>query len=55
MGHPYIYCGVVFGMWILVSHAFKLMTFVYNRKAAVDFIFISPLYRESVNVIYGVF
>ena len=40
---------------MLASHAFKPMTFVYNKKAAVDIAFVSPLYRGSVGVIHGVF
>ena len=40
---------------MLASHAFRPMIFVYNKKAVVDFAFISPLYRGSVGVIYGVF
>ena len=55
MGHPHVYCSVVFGMWMLASYVFKPITFVYNKKAAVDFVFVSLLYKGSVGVIYRVF
>ena len=40
---------------MLVSYAFKPRTSVYNKKAAVDSAFISPLYRGKVGVDYRVF
>ena len=40
---------------MLVSHAFRPKTSVYNRKAAVDSAFVSLLYRGRVGVDYGVF
>ena len=40
---------------MLASHAFKPMTFIYNKKAAVNFAFASPLYKGSVGVVYRVF
>ena len=38
-----------------MSHAFRPRTSVYNKKAAVDSAFVSPLYRGRVGVDYGVF
>ena len=40
---------------MLASHAFRPITFVYNKNAAVDSAFVSPLYRGIVGVVYGVF
>ena len=40
---------------MLISHIFKLKIFNYNRKAAIDFIFNSPLYKERVGINYRVF
>jgi len=40
---------------MLASHAFKPITFVCNKNAAVNSAFISLLYRGIVGVIYGVF
>ena len=46
---------MVFGTWMLASHAFRPKTSVCSRKAAVDSAFVSPLYRGRVGVNYGVF
>ena len=40
---------------MLVSHAFRPMTSIYSRKAAVDSAFVSPSYRGRVGVNHGVF
>ena len=40
---------------MFASHAFKPMTSVCNKNAAVDFVFVSPLYREIVGVVHRVF
>ena len=40
---------------MLASHAFRPRTSVRSRKAAIDFAFISPLYRGRVGVDYRVF
>ena len=40
---------------MLVSHAFKPRTSVYNKKAAIDSAFVSPLYKGRVSINYGVF
>jgi len=40
---------------MLASHAFKPITFVCNKNAAVDSAFVSPLYRGTVGVVYRVF
>jgi len=40
---------------MLANHAFRPITFVYNKNAAVDFAFVSPLYKGIVGVIYEVF
>ena len=40
---------------MLVSHTFKPRTSIYNKKAAVDSAFVSPLYRGRIGVDYGVF
>ena len=40
---------------MLISHTFRPKTSVYSRKVAVDFTFISPLYRGRVSVNYKVF
>jgi len=40
---------------MLASYAFRPIIFIYNKKAAVDFAFISPLYNGSVGVVYRVF
>ena len=55
VGHLHVHYNVIFGTWMLVSHAFRPITFVYNKNTAVDFAFVSPLYRGIVGVIYGVF
>jgi len=55
MGHLHVYCSIIFGIWMLASHAFKPIVFVYNKNVAVDFAFISPLYKGIVGVVYGVF
>ena len=38
-----------------MSHAFRPRTSVYNKKAAVDSAFVSPLYRGRVGIDYRVF
>ena len=40
---------------MLVSHAFRPITFVYNKNAVVDSAFVSPLYKGIVGVVYRVF
>ena len=55
VGHLHVHYGVIFGTWMLASHAFKPITFVYNKNAAVDSAFISPLYKGIVGVVHGVF
>jgi len=55
VGHPHVHCSVIFGMWMLVSHAFRPITFVHNKNTAVDSAFVSPLYRGIIGVVYGVF
>jgi len=40
---------------MLAIHAFKPITFVYNKNAAVDFVFVSPLYKRIVGVVHKVF
>ena len=40
---------------MLASHAFRPITFVCNKNAVVDSAFVSPLYREIVNIVYEVF
>ena len=40
---------------MLASHAFKPRTSVYNKKAAIDSAFISPLYRGRVGINYRIF
>ena len=40
--------GVVFGIWMLASYAFRPRTFVYSRNAAVDSAFVCLLYRGRV-------
>ena len=40
---------------MLTSHAFKPRTFIRSRKAAINSIFISPLYRKRVSINYRVF
>ena len=40
---------------MLVSHIFRPKTSICSKKAAVDFTFISPLYRGRVGINYGVF
>ena len=45
----------MFGTWILVSYTFRPKTSVRSRKAAVDSAFVSPSYRGSIGVDYGVF
>ena len=47
-------CGVVFGTWMLASHAFRPRTSVRSRNAAVDSAFVCPLYRGRVAFDYGV-
>ena len=54
MGHLQVQYGVVFGMWMLVSHAFRPRTSVHSRNVAVDSTFICPLYRGRVAFNYGV-
>ena len=54
MGHPQVQCGVVFGIWILVSHAFRPRTSVRSRNAAVDSAFVCPLYKGRVTFDYRV-
>ena len=55
MGHPHVHCGVIFGTWMLASYVFRPITSVYNKNAAIDFAFVSPLYRGTVGVVYKVF
>ena len=55
VGYLYIHYGVIFGTWMLASYAFRPIIFVHNKNAAVDFAFISPLYKGIVNVVYRVF
>jgi hypothetical protein len=43
-----VQCGVVFGTWMLASHAFSPRTSVRRRKAAVDSAFVCPSYRGRV-------
>ena len=38
-----------------ISYIFKSKTSIYSKKAAIDFTFISPLYRRKVNINYRVF
>jgi len=40
---------------MLASYAFKPMTSICSKKAAVAFIFVGPLYKGSVGVVYRVF
>ena len=54
VGHPQVQCGVVFGIWILASHAFRPKTFVYSKKAAVDSAFVCSSYRGKVAFAYRV-
>jgi hypothetical protein len=49
-----VQCGVVFGTWMLASHAFSPRTSVRRRKAAVDSAFVCPSYRGRVGVDHGV-
>ena len=51
----HVHCGVIFGTWMLVSYAFRPITFVCNKNAAVDSAFVNPLYRGIVGVVHGVF
>jgi len=55
VGHPHVHCSVIFGTWMLASHAFRPITFVHNKNVAVDSAFVSPSYRGIVGVVYGVF
>jgi len=55
VGHSYIHCGVIFGTWMLASHAFRPITSICNKNTAVDSAFVSPLYRGIVGVVYRVF
>ena len=48
MGHPQVQYGVVFGIWMLASYAFRPRTFVCSKNMAVDSAFIYPLYRGRV-------
>ena len=48
MGHLQVQYGVVFGTWILASHAFRPKTSVRSRNAAIDSAFIYLLYRGRV-------
>ena len=54
-GHLHVYYSVVFRTQILTSHIFRPKTSVYSKKAAVNLVFISPLYRGSVSIVYRVF
>ena len=54
VGHPQIQYSIVFGTWMLVSHAFRPRTSVHSRNAAVDSAFICLLYRGRVTFNYGV-
>jgi hypothetical protein len=40
---------------MLTSYIFRPKISIYNRKVAIDFTFISPLYRGRVNINYRVF
>ena len=40
---------------MLVSYAFRPRTSIYSKKIAVDFTFISPLYRGRVGINHRVF
>ena len=40
---------------MLASHAFRPITSVHNKNAAIDFAFVSLLYRGIIGVVYGVF
>ena len=40
---------------MLANHAFRPKTSVRSKKAAVDSAFVSPLYRGSISINYGVF
>ena len=54
VGHPQEQCGVVFGTWMLASHAFRPRTSVRSRNAAVDSAFVCPSYRGRVAFDHGV-
>ena len=54
VGHPQVQCGVVFGTWMLASHAFRPRTSVRSRNAAVDSAFVCPSYRGRVAFDHGV-
>ena len=54
VGHPQEQCGVIFGIWILASHAFSPRISIQSRNAAVDSAFVYPLYRGRVAFDYGV-
>ena len=54
VGHPQVQCGVVFGTWMLASHAFRPKTSVRSKNAAVDSAFVYPLYRGRVAFDHGV-
>ena len=55
VGHPHVYCGVIFGTWILASYAFRPITSVHNKNTAVNFAFVSPSYKGTVGDVHGVF
>ena len=40
---------------MLVSYIFRPKTSIYSKKVAINFTFISPLYRRKVGVDYRVF
>ena len=40
---------------MLASHAFRPITSIYNKNAAVDSVFVSPLYKGIVGVVHRVF
>ena len=54
MGHPQVQYGIVFGIWMFVSHTFRPKTSVRSRNVAVDSAFVCPLYRGRVAFDYRV-
>ena len=54
VGHPQVQYGVVFGTWMLASHAFSPRISVHSKNAAVDSAFVCPLYRGRVAFDHGV-
>ena len=52
--YPQEQYGVVFGTWMLASHAFRPRTSVCSKNVAIDSAFVCLLYRGRVAFDYGV-